>query len=77
MSKKRKSNNQTDQPLKKKFVVGEAETIAQCLDRMKSEGYTPIRRSEQPLFRETPEGPECIGRECVMEGRKIPSKGEQ
>ncbi|SFJ77372.1 NETI protein [Halobacillus dabanensis] len=37
---------------KKRFEVGEKETIGQCLDRMKKEGYTPIRRAEEPIFRE-------------------------
>ncbi|RDY70569.1 MULTISPECIES: NETI motif-containing protein [Halobacillus] len=37
---------------KKRFEVGEKESIGQCLDRMKKEGYTPIRRAEEPVFRE-------------------------
>ena len=37
---------------KKRFEVEENETIGQCLDRMKKEGYTPIRRAEEPVFRE-------------------------
>ncbi|WP_226584365.1 NETI motif-containing protein [Halobacillus litoralis] len=37
---------------KKRFEVGEKETIDQCLDRMKKEGYMPIRRAEEPVFRE-------------------------
>ncbi|WP_062515537.1 NETI motif-containing protein [Halobacillus sp. KGW1] len=37
---------------KKRFEVQENETIGQCLDRMKREGYTPIRRAEEPIFRE-------------------------
>ncbi|CDQ20629.1 NETI protein [Halobacillus karajensis] len=37
---------------KKRFEVGEKETIGQCLDRMKKEGYTPVRRVEEPIFRE-------------------------
>ena len=43
-----KKNNKN----KKRFEVGEKETIDQCLDRMKKEGYTPIRRAEEPIFRE-------------------------
>ncbi|QHT45542.1 NETI motif-containing protein [Bacillus sp. SB49] len=37
---------------KKRFEVQENETIGQCLDRMKREGYRPIRRAEEPIFRE-------------------------
>ncbi|MCA0984384.1 NETI motif-containing protein [Halobacillus yeomjeoni] len=37
---------------KKRFEVQENETIDQCLDRMKKEGYMPIRRAEEPVFRE-------------------------
>ncbi|WP_370646126.1 NETI motif-containing protein [Sporolactobacillus sp. STSJ-5] len=63
--------------LKKQFTVGEDETINQCLERMKAEGYAPIRRTERPIFRETESGPECIGRQCVFDGKLISSKGEQ
>ncbi|MCO7124555.1 NETI motif-containing protein [Sporolactobacillus shoreicorticis] len=44
---------------------------------MKAEGYVPIRRTERPIFRETASGPECVGRQCVFEGKLILSKGEQ
>ncbi|SFG53747.1 NETI protein [Halobacillus alkaliphilus] len=37
---------------KKRFEVQEHETIGQCLDRMKKEGYFPVRRAEEPIFRE-------------------------
>ncbi|RSL30717.1 NETI motif-containing protein [Salibacterium salarium] len=43
MSKKQK---------KKKFEVGEDETIAECLNRIAEEGYTPVRRMEEPVFQE-------------------------
>nr|WP_309247006.1 NETI motif-containing protein [Sporolactobacillus shoreicorticis] len=62
---------------KKQFFVKENETISQCLERMKAEGYVPIRRTERPIFRETASGPECVGRQCVFEGKLILSKGEQ
>jgi hypothetical protein len=74
---KNKGKNQGDKPLKKRFTVGDGETLDECLDRMKREGYTPIRRTEQPIFRETANGPECIGRQCVLEGKLILSKDEQ
>ncbi|MYL71328.1 NETI motif-containing protein [Halobacillus litoralis] len=47
---------------KKRFEVSENETIGQCLDRMKKEGYTPVRRAEEPVFRE-----ETRDGEIVME----------
>ncbi|WP_197276457.1 NETI motif-containing protein [Bacillus sp. JCM 19034] len=37
---------------KKKFEVKDGETIDQCLERMKNEGYQPMRRIEKPLFEE-------------------------
>ncbi|NEU31655.1 NETI motif-containing protein [bacterium LRH843] len=36
--------------LKQQFEVMESETIGECLDRMKKEGYEPIRRIERPIF---------------------------
>ncbi|YCA43985.1 NETI motif-containing protein [Bacillus sp. JZ8] len=37
---------------KKTFEVQQGETISDCLDRMKKEGYTPVRRFEKPVFTE-------------------------
>ncbi|MFT8319591.1 MAG: NETI motif-containing protein [Bacillus sp. (in: firmicutes)] len=37
---------------KMKFEVKENETIGECLDRIKLEGYTPIKRIEKPIFKE-------------------------
>lgn len=45
---------------KKRFEVQENETIDQCLDRMKQEGYTPIRRAEEPIFREETQNGEKV-----------------
>jgi NETI protein len=39
-------------PSKKKFFVEAGETISDCLDRMTREGYTPVRRMEEPVFHE-------------------------
>ncbi|WP_245734214.1 NETI motif-containing protein [Sporolactobacillus nakayamae] len=76
--KAKSSDQRSSIPLRKKqFIVGDQETITQCLERMKREGYTPIRRTEKPIFRETPSGPECFGSQCVLEGKYIPKKGEQ
>ncbi|MCP3028384.1 NETI motif-containing protein [Halobacillus sp. A5] len=55
---------------RKRYEVAENETIDQCLERMKKEGYTPIRRSEEPVFKETTENGEKafepIGRTIVF-----------
>ncbi|QDP39229.1 NETI motif-containing protein [Radiobacillus deserti] len=40
---------------KKRYQVEENETIEQCLDRIKKEGYMPVRRTEEPIFQETKE----------------------
>ncbi|WP_338752944.1 NETI motif-containing protein [Bacillus sp. FJAT-52991] len=57
---------------KKKFYVEKNETIDQCLERMKKEGYVPVRRMEQPVFKEEVVNGEKkyipVGREIVFEG---------
>ncbi|GGE68878.1 NETI motif-containing protein [Priestia taiwanensis] len=57
---------------KQKFEVHENETITDCLDRMKAEGYTPVRRMEEPVFHEvTVNGKkevEPCGSKIVFEG---------
>ncbi|RYL90938.1 NETI motif-containing protein [Sporolactobacillus sp. THM19-2] len=78
MKKSRKQHaHQKRHSARKIFIVQENETIDDCLDRMKKEGYDPIMRSQRPFFREGPEGPEVAGRHCVIEGRLRPAKGEQ
>ncbi|MFP7171267.1 NETI motif-containing protein [Terribacillus sp. 7520-G] len=42
-------------PAKKRFELGENETIDACLARIKAEGYLPVRKVEEPIFRETVE----------------------
>ncbi|MDQ0208461.1 NETI motif-containing protein [Alkalicoccobacillus murimartini] len=37
---------------KQQFTVGTDESLADCLERMKSEGYRPVRRMEKPVFKE-------------------------
>lgn len=32
------------------FEVEENETIEECLERMKSQGYMPVGRKEEPIF---------------------------
>ncbi|RYL93384.1 NETI motif-containing protein [Sporolactobacillus sp. THM7-4] len=76
-SKKRTASNKDARPLKKTFTVGENETIDSCIERMRKEGYTPVKRVERPIFREGKTGPECIGSHCVLEGRLNKAKSEQ
>lgn len=35
-----------------KFKLNENETIADCLSRMKTQGYMPVKRIEKPVFQE-------------------------
>ena len=60
---------------KKKFEVEEYETIDACLDRMKLEGYMPIKRIEKPIFKEVIEigktNYEPSGRKIIFEAMKI------
>ncbi|WP_019243718.1 MULTISPECIES: NETI motif-containing protein [Bacillus] len=60
---------------KKKFEVEEYETIDACLDRMKLEGYMPIKRIEKPIFKEVIENGktnyEPSGRKIIFEAMKI------
>lgn len=60
---------------KRKYEVGENETIDECLARMKGEGYAPVRRMEKPIFKEIRrEGTieyEPAGRQIVFEAKLI------
>ncbi|WP_066367129.1 NETI motif-containing protein [Neobacillus fumarioli] len=55
------------------FEVQENETIEQCLNRMKQQGYTPVRRLEKPIFQEIKRDSETIyepiGRQIIFEGK--------
>lgn len=57
------------------FEVQENETIEQCLNRMKQQGFAPIRRIEKPIFQEVKNGSgtiyEPVGRQIVFEGKLI------
>ncbi|WP_101845795.1 NETI motif-containing protein [Halobacillus sp. Marseille-P3879] len=59
---------------RKRYEVAENETIDQCLNRMKKDGYIPVRRSEEPVFRETMENGEKnfepVGRTIVFHAVK-------
>ncbi|WP_338787773.1 NETI motif-containing protein [Metabacillus sp. FJAT-53654] len=65
----------TSKPKKQKFIVEDNETIDDCLDRMRQEGYFPVRRMEQPIFKEEirdniVEHVPC-GRMIVFEGKLL------
>ncbi|MRX72649.1 NETI motif-containing protein [Bacillus lacus] len=69
----------TKKPGKLKFEVEEHESIDDCLARMSSEGYMPVRRMEEPIFQEVKEDGEVkvipFGRRIVFEGKLL--KDEQ
>lgn len=60
-------------PKKKKFEVLENESISDCLDRMKKEGYMPVRRMEEPVFKEKTKNNkkdvEYLRQKVVFEGK--------
>lgn len=60
------------------FEVQENETIDECLNRMKKQGYVPTRRIEKPIFQEIRKGSEKtfepVGRKIVFEARKMEQK---
>lgn len=57
------------------FEVQENETIEECLDRIKKEGYMPVRRTEKPIFQEVKKGNETdyvpVSRQIVFEAKLI------
>lgn len=62
-------------PTKQKFEVAENETIDQCIERMMKEGYTPVRRMEEPIFHEVKRDGkievEPCGRKVIFEGKAL------
>jgi hypothetical protein len=60
---------------KMQFEVQENESIEDCLNRMKKLGYTPVRRTEKPIFQELIKGSETIyepvARQIIFEGALI------
>jgi hypothetical protein len=62
-------------PSKQKFMVENGESISDCLDRMAKEGYTPVRRMEEPVFHEVERNgrmePEVKEQQIVFEGKRI------
>ncbi|AZV48737.1 NETI motif-containing protein [Bacillus halotolerans] len=62
-------------PKKKKFEVTEQQTIEAVLQQMKEEGYMPVRRVEEPIFKEKMENGSIqivpCGKKIVFEGKSI------
>ncbi|WP_142384058.1 NETI motif-containing protein [Neobacillus cucumis] len=60
---------------KLQFEVQENESIEDCLNRIKEQGYAPIRRMEKPIFQEVKKDGEMIyepvGRQIVFEAKLI------
>ncbi|WP_414046769.1 NETI motif-containing protein [Macrococcus equi] len=55
-----------------KFEVKPNETIAQCLERMKAAGYTPVKRFQKPVFLEKENGEiELYREQIIFTGKKI------
>ncbi|MGO4889710.1 NETI motif-containing protein [Anaerobacillus sp. MEB173] len=62
-------------PKKKRFEVQEGESISDCLKRIEHEGYTPVRRMEEPVFKEVKKNGKVEIEHCsqkiVFEGRMM------
>ncbi|WP_347861457.1 NETI motif-containing protein [Salimicrobium sp. PL1-032A] len=56
---------------KKRFEVESGETIDECLDRIKNEGFMPVRRTEEPVFQEVDGEMEPVDRRIVFETKKV------
>lgn len=60
---------------KQKFYVEGGETIDDCLNRMKEEGYMPVRRMEEPVLKEIKKNGkteiEVAEQKIVFEGKLV------
>lgn len=55
-----------------KYKVNDNETITDCLQRMKSDGYMPTRRIEKPIYKENKDGSlEVLKQGIIFIGKKI------
>ena len=50
------------------YEVQENETIEQCLDRMKKDGYMPFGRKEEPIFEEINGEPAVLRQKIQFKG---------
>lgn len=53
------------------FEVGENESIIECLERMRKEGYAPTGRKEEPLFEEVNGEPVPVRQIVKFKGIKL------
>ena len=51
---------------KQQFNVEPGESVANCLDRMKAEGYRPVRRIEKPVFKESESKTPVISHQQIL-----------
>ncbi|MEW8969470.1 NETI motif-containing protein [Mesobacillus jeotgali] len=60
---------------KQMYEVGEHESIDDCLNRMKKDGYAPVRRMEKPIFKEVQKNGaveyEPAGRQIIFEAKPV------
>lgn len=58
---------------KRIYEVEENETVGECLDRIKKDGYIPVKRTERPIFQEKEEeggvSYEPIARKIIFEAK--------
>lgn len=55
-----------------KFQVAENETIQDCLQRMREQGYMPVKRFEKPVYKEDNNGKiEVLSQEIEFVGKLI------
>jgi len=65
----RRNGKMPEKPKKKKFKVAGGESPGDCLDRMRAEGYSPVRRTERPVFTEKDGGKVVDYQEIIFEGK--------
>ncbi|WKA55769.1 NETI motif-containing protein [Planococcus shixiaomingii] len=53
------------------FEVGENETLADCLERMKEQGYMAMGRKEEPVFEDIDGEPVPVRQIVKFKGVKI------
>mgnify|MGYP006394276387 CR=1 FL=1 len=71
----RKDEGRLAKPKKQRFELQENESIDECLERMKMEGYFPVRRMAKPIFKEVKNGGQIeyipVARQIIFEGKLI------
>ena len=53
------------------YEVEENETIDECLERMKKDGYMPVGRKEEPIFEEVNGEPVYLRQKIQFKGMYI------